>query len=212
VNRRENMYVKDIATLARVSDETVKNIIRELYPAKMVSRKATILNRDEANMVMNKIRMPKETGDSIQLTKNLPDGSSQLTKNLPDGSSQLTKNLEVPTKNLQVEVPMQNASALIIQQAVTLAMQAMLPLFREALTAAKALPAPAIEIVQDYYSILGYCRFKNRTITWSEAVKFGKCAKKKSIEMGYPVERIPDERYGFVGSYHINILDKVFEM
>jgi hypothetical protein len=41
--------------------------------------------------------------------------------------------------------------------------------------------------------------------------KCGKKAKKLSEEMGYSTGRVKDHRYGHVGTYHMDVLDKVFD-
>jgi hypothetical protein len=67
-----------------------------------------------------------------------------------------------------------------------------------------------IEFIQDYYSILGYCNIKKIKITFSDAIRFGKEAAKISRENDIEIRNVSDEHYGTVGSYHIDILKKVF--
>lgn len=65
--------------------------------------------------------------------------------------------------------------------------------------------------VQDYYSIMGYARTIGQIITTSEAVKLGKLCTYESHERDLEIRRIPDERYGFVGSYHHSVLKAVWQ-
>jgi DNA-directed RNA polymerase specialized sigma54-like protein len=177
------MYVKDIATTLEVSESTVLRVIRELYPTKMVKGKATQLNREQVVAVRSKLKITGEISDRVKIAPRQGDEVVRQGDEL----------------NIQV----------LIQQAVTASMQAMLPLFKQVI---EARPVPQIELTQDYYSILGYCRKNNLTITFSEAVAYGKCAVKKSKEKGVEVRRIADERFGTVGSYHIDVLREVFAL
>lgn len=69
-----------------------------------------------------------------------------------------------------------------------------------------------IELKQDYYSILGYCNLKKIEMTFSDAIKHGKEAAKLSKEKAIEIRRIPDERFGTVGSYSIDILNEIFKI
>ena len=69
-----------------------------------------------------------------------------------------------------------------------------------------------IEIRQDYYSILGYCRMKNIELSFSDAIHYGKEATRISKEKNIDIRKISDERFGFVNSYSVNVLEKVFEL
>lgn len=70
-----------------------------------------------------------------------------------------------------------------------------------------------LEYKQDYYSIIGYANFKGiADITTSEAKELSIEAKKLSIELEKEIRKIPDERWGHLNSYHITILEKVFEI
>ena len=75
----------------------------------------------------------------------------------------------------------------------------------------KALKASQ-EIKQDYYTILAYSRLKHKELSFSEAIKKGKLASKLTKEQGKELRKVPDERYGYVYSYTVEILDLVFEM
>jgi Rha family phage regulatory protein len=69
-----------------------------------------------------------------------------------------------------------------------------------------------IEIKQDYYTILGFCRLNNRQIAYSEAVQKGKLARKLSIEKDIEIKKVSDEKYGFVNSYKESILKETFSL
>lgn len=69
-----------------------------------------------------------------------------------------------------------------------------------------------IEFVQDYYSILAYSNINNIKLSFSEAIKFGKEASSQSYLDNKEIRKIKDERYGFVNSYYIDVLNKVFSL
>jgi len=70
----------------------------------------------------------------------------------------------------------------------------------------------AIEIKQDYFTILAYCRMNNKTITFSEAIQKGKIATRLSKEKGFELRKTSDERYGYVNSYKESILKETFQL
>lgn len=70
----------------------------------------------------------------------------------------------------------------------------------------------AVEIKQDYFSILAYCRIKGESISHSEAIQKGKLATKLSKEKGFDIRTVPDERYGYVKSYKEEILKETFQL
>ena len=69
-----------------------------------------------------------------------------------------------------------------------------------------------IEFKQDYYSIKGYASKLGQQIAFSEAVSFGKEASRLSKEKCFEIRKVEDERFGFVNSYHVEILDEVFSL
>jgi hypothetical protein len=64
--------------------------------------------------------------------------------------------------------------------------------------------------VQDYYSIMGYSRIIGETIAYSRAVRIGKLAVFYSNENKIEVRKVTDERFGYVGSYRIDVLQAVW--
>jgi len=70
-----------------------------------------------------------------------------------------------------------------------------------------------ISFKQDYYSVLGYMKYRNLDeARFSEMICYGKEASKISKELNKEIRKIPDERFGFVNSYHISVLEKLFEI
>ena len=67
-------------------------------------------------------------------------------------------------------------------------------------------------LIYPYYSILAYCKINSIQITKSEAISYGREAKKLSDNKGYEIRKVTEERYGFVGSYHIEVLKEVFAL
>jgi hypothetical protein len=68
-----------------------------------------------------------------------------------------------------------------------------------------------LDYVQDYYSVLGYANKKGIRLTFSEGIALGKRATKLSRETGKEKREVDDERYGRVGSYHIDVLKEIFK-
>jgi len=62
----------------------------------------------------------------------------------------------------------------------------------------------------DYFTIMGYARLRGLHIGLKQAASIGAKAKRMCKENGYPVETIPDPRFGVVGSYPKSVLEQVF--
>jgi len=69
-----------------------------------------------------------------------------------------------------------------------------------------------LEYVQDYFSVIAYANIKGIKPTITQAQAYSRVAKKLSIESNVEVRKVEDERYGYVNSYHKDILAKVFEL
>jgi len=73
--------------------------------------------------------------------------------------------------------------------------------------------APQLEYKQDYYTIKGYANKIGMTsLAFSDAMKLGKEAASISRADGYDIRKADDERFGVVNSYHVDVLDQVFQL
>lgn len=68
----------------------------------------------------------------------------------------------------------------------------------------------AIENSVEYYTIVAYCNLIEVRINRAEAAEAGKQCTKLSKDKGVSIGQVKEERYGYVNSYHISILDEVF--
>jgi transcriptional antiterminator len=73
--------------------------------------------------------------------------------------------------------------------------------------------AKQLEYKQDYFSVIGYANHIGyKDITYSESVRLSFKARQLSQETSKEIRKIPDERWGTVNSYSIEILERVFEI
>jgi hypothetical protein len=70
----------------------------------------------------------------------------------------------------------------------------------------------AIEIKQDYFTILAYCKRNYISLSFSEAIQKGKIATRLSKEKGIDIRQVSDEKYGYVHSYKEDILKEAFQL
>lgn len=59
-----------------------------------------------------------------------------------------------------------------------------------------------------YFTVLGYAAYKGITVALSDAQTIGKQAAKLSRERNVPIDKVADQRFGRVNSYHESILDE----
>ncbi len=74
----------------------------------------------------------------------------------------------------------------------------------------KQQPLQIEQPVQDYYSLVAYCSLNNIKTVSSELRKMGMDLRKMTKESGKELHKIPDERYGQVNSYPVEILEEYF--
>lgn len=69
-----------------------------------------------------------------------------------------------------------------------------------------------IDFIQDYFTIKGYSNKIGQVLTFSEALNIGRLAGKLSREKGFEIRKADDEKYGYVNSYYIKVLEEVFAL
>jgi len=184
------MYVKQISGITDVSEKTVKRVIKELYPDKMVKGKATYLNQEEAESVVNKLRMQKQIADSIKVTEH-------------------GQNVQVDGQNVQVDGQggqFESNLALVLKEQREF-FRELIQIFRQP---QPVVPVPQIEHKPELYSIKGYCNLKKIMITRNEASFYGKKATVLSREQHKPTSTVADTEWGLINIYMVEILDQVF--
>jgi len=187
----ENMTVKEIAQAVNKTERTVQNWVKKTSEqCSSVNERCSLASPSKpADFDLNETITIIETG----LGKNAAALFAQSAKT----ESSIVK------QNNQNEVLMQFMSNMQKQQ-------------NEFMTAVlKALnnnQSRQLEYKQDYYSIIGYANNIKLPIAFSEAIKLGKEAANISRENNIEIRKIPDERFGYVNSYHIEVLKKVFEL
>jgi hypothetical protein len=168
------MTVKELSKLFNVSDETIKNVIRELYPELMQKGKRTILDKEKCFAIGEIVRKP--------------------------GYIQPTNNLPVPTNNLYVTKDDLKAFA---KEIVSETIKQIMPIINQ---------PKQIEEKLEYFTLRGWeIRKDFRLRSDFENSVLGRLAKKISEEMGKPRPIIDDEKYGRLRTYHISVLEKLFE-
>ena len=70
----------------------------------------------------------------------------------------------------------------------------------------------AIEIKQDYFTILAYSKINGIHLSFSEAIQKGKIAARLSKEKGFDLRKVSDEKYGYVNSYKESVLKETFQL
>lgn len=63
----------------------------------------------------------------------------------------------------------------------------------------------------DYFAVMGYASLNGIQVGLNLAAQIGRRAKKICIEKGYPVETIPDPRFGRVHTYPYSVLEAAFK-
>lgn len=176
------MTIKEIVEITGLSKQTILNKVKEKFPTKIIHGKTTRLNQDESISIVNELRV------------------------------EVSKNLTVESKNLTVENNKTENNYVTKQDLIDFGASIVQEMFKQVLPLMQN-NFKHLEIKQDYYSILGYMNFMNiDEARFSEMICYGKEASKISRELNKEIRKIPDERFGHVNSYHVDVLKKVFEV
>jgi hypothetical protein len=173
------MTIKQIAEITGAHYNTVKNKINEIYPEKQKQGKRKTLTQSEGIEIIKNIKKSNFV--------NLDNNVQELRQN---STTQEIVQIKEMFQQLMLNIPK------MIENCVV-----------STLTATNT--NRQIEIKQDYYTILAYSRIKGFEINYSDAIKYGKEAVKLSKEKDIEIKKAKDERYGFVNSYHISVLEEV---
>lgn len=65
---------------------------------------------------------------------------------------------------------------------------------------------------EDYFSLLAYCSIHEIKTNRSELALHGKSLRRMTLDKGLTLKKIPDERWGQVNSYPVEILDEYFRI
>lgn len=76
----------------------------------------------------------------------------------------------------------------------------------------KASPVLAITHTPDYFSVLGFCNNNGFKMGMPDMMKMGRECSRISRERDVDIKKIPDDRFGTVNAYHIEILKEVFSI
>jgi septal ring factor EnvC (AmiA/AmiB activator) len=200
MNKLNNfMTVKEISNLLNVSDQTVRRIVRILYPAKMEKCKMTKLSKDEADKVIGEIRIEIKS----QLQQNVED----LQQNVVD----LTQNVPNLVQNVSdLNNRMDKIETAIIDMAsgIKLLSNSIQQMAKNMELSAKKEPL-LISDDEEYLMIADYC-YKNR-------VEFGTSEKKRFnriLNEMYDDKEIPvrmKKTAGLVFKYYpVSVLREIF--
>lgn len=62
-----------------------------------------------------------------------------------------------------------------------------------------------------YFTIVGYASYIGKKVSLDQAKKIGQHAARECEKKGWPIDRVPDPRFGLVGSYPVEVLQPLFE-
>ncbi len=121
----------------------------------------------------------------------------------------------LPKKNLvqMSEQPIQNVQGVdyeVIGKMIGMAVSAAMQPVVQQLQNINNQPLQIEQPKQDYYSLVAYCSLNKIKTVSSELRKMGMDLRKMAKESGKELHKIPDERYGEVNSYPLEILEEYF--
>lgn len=176
------MTIKELSNVAGVTPETVRKTAKSLFPEKFKNGVRTMFDEFQSMEIMRDVTK-----------KNMV---SMDDNKLP------TQKLELPTQKLEV--------AEMFQVMMEQNQKFMVAILGEIKNISSNNQPIQIEQKEDYFSLLAYCSLHKIKTNRSENAMHGRALKKMAKEKGLILRHIPDERYGQVNSYPIEILEEYF--
>ena len=115
-----------------------------------------------------------------------------------------------PAKTSDDELDRQYKAAIVALTGMVQNMDVRLSAVEKRTDELQALPAPALET--RYYSIKGYAAKIGQKVYIDEARRLGMEARRLSDEMGHDIHKVSDEQFGWVNSYHTDVLEELFSV
>lgn len=177
----ENMTTRELSEVAGVSVDTIRRIAKKFYPGKLSQGATAMFNKQQSMDILQEVRK-----------KNFVELNNQQ-------DTQLQQSTEVLQQNTEVMI-----------QAMAAAMQVAISPLIEEIKAIKSQPALPAPVKEDYYSLVAYFQLNKMTANRSELAMHGRELKKIARFKNLEIKKIPDERWGTVNSYPLEVLDEYF--
>ncbi|MDA3939810.1 MAG: hypothetical protein PF693_10935 [Spirochaetia bacterium] len=176
------MTVRELSEIAGVSDETIRRTGKKLFPGEIKNGIKTDFNKEQCFDIMKTV--PK--------------------KNLVQMSKEPTQLVKLPTQT--AEEVQQNA-VLSMMESQQKFMIAVLDRLDKIGTQQ---PLQIEQPKEDYFSLVGYTSLNGIKTNRSELAGHGRTLKQMAVEKELTIKSIPDERWGKVNSYPIELLEEYF--
>jgi len=189
------MTIRQIADTAGCHIDTVRKIARPLFPNVKSNGRGLAINYNKE--------------ESIAIMEKLPKRNNVDIKNEVDFVDPLINQV----------VPLDNSSSLMVQMFQGMMEQNRIQqeqnqsFMKSLLGEIKKISKPKLQIEapkEDYFSLLAYCSLHKIKTNRSELAMHGRELRKMAISKDLELKKIPDERYGEVNSYPVEILEEYF--
>lgn len=207
------MTVKELADVAGCNERTVRRITADLFPTLMRKGIKTIYTRDQGIDIMN--ALPKKNMvqmSEVPETKSISDYFTEDEIKEYRKKNPIIERKEVGHFDVPVTAPNQMDVLLTFMAEQQQANQKFMAAVMSELKGFKQQPLQIEQIKEDYYSLAAYCAIHGMKINRSEMAIHGRELKKICGAYGSDIHKIPDERWGKVNSYPIEILDEYFSV
>ena len=194
----DTMTVKELAEVASVNPRTIYRAVKKLhfdihrgvearFDHEQCLRIVGVITANQKNVQVSKVDrtavQPSQNGKVPRQIAEVMKSHDRITSELLEQNAELIKTLSV----------MMPAMMKIADACQTMA---------EKVQSVPVIAPPE----QEYSTVSGYCRRNGIRVDLETAKRFGKIATALSVERGYPIRKISDERWGEVNAYHVSVL------
>ena len=194
----EGMTIKEIAGICNVEKRTVELWAQKCEKSSQICEKISQAYKTKipAHFTLEETIIIIKAGGRSTLADLLQENAAKAE---PPSTALVARDL------IKEMIPAMTAA---IATAITTAMRQTSPL--PVKYSQTSLPLPAASPDGEYYTIIGYGSMHGVNVNKTNAMILGREATKISRQKNIDIHKIPDERWGFVNSYHISVLQEVF--
>jgi len=188
------MTIKDLATFTGKTERTIQNWVQKSNEVfSEINEKISLVKGQETNLTIDQVETILNHGTMSK------DAVNILMQNARNQQLQLIDNNPM-TAMLTFMAKMQEQQ----QQFMT----AVLGEIKNISKVSNQLQITAPK--EDYFSLLAYCSLHNIKTNRSELALHGKELRKLTLDKNMDLKKIPDERWGSVNSYPVEVLNEYF--
>ena len=209
------MTVKELSVFCGKSDKTIRRWVNKAgqnvqgildkMSKGAAEGKAVDFSIDEVEEILKASSMSK---DAVSIL--MENARNNQDRQILDISNRLSAKSEYITRAEFEDIL--GGFANTLTKSITAAIVQSIPVIQSSVVQSLPSPVNVNQDVVEYYTILGYNNIKKLGLDNAEIRSYSFKAKRLSKEMGKEIKTVPDSKWGQMNTYHISVLEELFDL